>query len=263
MVYLIRAELRKAFLLGKAYIFAQIADVAFFVTGFLLMTGIFSVATDGSFGDGQLTALIGYYVWRTAGAVIRDNPGSIGNDAKWGTLEQIWLSNNSLLKILFARNISIVLSTTLRASVIAFFIMFILDINPQIAISELPGLIVIYLFTLISPFGLALMFTGYQLVFQRSSAFSGPLATAMLFLTGALVPFESNQLLYTISRILPLGVGIDLMRELVDGLGLIELLTSIDFVILLTNSVVYLSLGIFVISRAKAAALAKGSLAHY
>src|SRR5690606_19261742 len=128
----------------------------------------------------------------------------------------------------------------------------------------LPGVIFVYLVTMLSPFGVALILAGLQLVYKRVEALAFPLATILLFLTGALSPLDSTPSLFLLSRYLPIGIGVDLLRDLVvEGMPFSTLVRQPAFLGLFVNSAVYLSVGWFVMAWANRKVLEHGSLAHY
>lgn len=262
---LIRTELRKSLLFSKSYPVQYVADHFFFVIGFLIMAGLFNVATGGAYtSQAQLSSLIGYLTWRVAAGIIRGIVGSVSNDAQWGTLEQIWLSGSRPMSVIFARVVALVAFFTVRILIIALFIVPVLRIPISFPLHTLPGALFLYLLTLISPFGVALILTGLQLVYKNVEALAFPLATILLFLTGALSPLDGIPVLYTLSRFLPISIGVDLLRDLlVDGESLSTIVLQPAFLGLLLNSAVYLGVGRLVINWAKGKVLAQGSLAHY
>jgi ABC-2 type transport system permease protein len=262
---LIRIEVRREWLLSKSYWVELVADQVFFVLGFLILTGLFEVATQGQYTEAaQMAALVGYLVWRVAGGCMVDVTHSVEEDAQWGTLEQVWLSGVKLVKVLLARSYSFILYYSLRAMVIAIIIGLVLRLSLTFTAADVPGAILLYGLTLISPLGLAFLLSGLHLAFKNISAITQPLATILLFLTGALTPLDGIPVLYPLSRILPLSIGIDLLRDLlVEGVPLSQILASWSFVALLINSAFYLSAGLLVLSWARQKALADGSLAHY
>ena len=265
MLNLMQIEFRKLILLGKSYFVQYIADHFFFVIGFLIMTGLFNVATDGAYTDkAQLSSLLGYLIWRVAAGIIRGIVGVMSADAQWGTLEQIWLTGSHPLSILFARVSSLVVFFTIRVFIIAIFIIPILQIPVRFPFHVFPGAILLYLLTLVSPFGVSLVLTGLQLVYKNVNALAFPLATILLFLTGALAPLNNIPTLYTMSRFLPISIGVDLLRDLlVEGESFYFIISQPAFLGLLLNSAIYLGIGLFIINWANKKVLSHGSLAHY
>jgi ABC-2 type transport system permease protein len=265
MFKLVQVELRRQMLLARSYIVSHTADHFFFVIGFLILAGLFNMATDGAYrGGAPLISLIGYVTWRVAAAILRDLVRAFAHDAQWGTLEQIWLTGSHPVSVILARAVALVLFYTVRILLIALFIIVILQIPIHFPLHILPGAALLYLLTLAAPLGLALILIGMQLVFKNVEALAFPLATILLFLTGALSPLADIPVLYTVSRFLPIAIGVDLLRELlVHGLPLRAVVFQPAFLALLLNSAIYLALGGLVMNWARTKVLAHGSLAHY
>jgi ABC-type multidrug transport system permease subunit len=128
--------------------------------------------------------------------------------------------------------------------------------------SSWAGAFLVFSLTLTGAFGLVFIITGLHLMYKNVSTITYALATSLLFLTGAIVSFEGIPILYIFSRFLPLSAGIDLLRDLLIA-GQSPPMLSQDFLMLLGNTAVYLTLGWFVLSWAQKRALLDGSLAHY
>ena len=265
MINLFRIEMRREWLLSKSYWLELVADQVFFILGFLILMGLFEVATGGQYtAEAKLASLIGYLVWRVAAGCMAEVTASVANDAQWGTLEQVWLSGATPAAVLFARGCALVLYYTLRSLIMGVIILLILRIPLTFTLPDVLGGILLYLLTLISPFGVALILSGLHLAFKNVSAITQPLATVLLFLTGAVAPLVGLPVLYVISRFLPLSIGIDLLRDLlIDGVPFTNILTSGPFVALLINSGLYLGAGLLTLHWSRRKALDDGSLAHY
>lgn len=167
----------------------------------------------------------------------------------------------SPLRLLFARNVALVIYYTLRVLFIGGVIMLLLRM-PLPALS--PGAILVYLLVFVSPFGLALTIAGLHLVYKNVDAITYPLTTILLFLTGALAPLDNVPALYALSRFLPLSAGVDVLREmLVQRETMLSVVAAPAFSQLLLNSAIYLAIGLLVFNWAHKRALADGSLAHY
>lgn len=264
---LIKAELRKLLVLARSYYVEYIADHFFFVIGFLVMAGLFDVATDGAFrGRAQFSSLLGYLVWRVAASVIRELAENVARDGTWGILEQVWLTGAGFFQVITARLAAIILFLTLRVIIIALFIIPILRIPVDVPWSAWPAALVFYLMTLLSPFGVALAMIGLQLVYKNISALAFPLATVLLFLTGALVPLSptATPWIYALSRFLPISSGIDLLRLLlIQEKPLLGVLASPLMPELLLNTTVYLGAGLLIFRWGQKKVLEEGTLAHY
>jgi ABC-type polysaccharide/polyol phosphate export permease len=109
-----------------------------------------------------------------------------------------------------------------------------------------------------------LVLSGLHLAFKNVNAITQPLATVLLFLTGAVVPLTGLPVLYLVSRFLPLSIGVELLRDLlVENVAFTSILVSWSFVALLINSGLYLGAGLLTLHWARQKALDDGSLAHY
>lgn len=262
---LFRVELRREWLLSKSYRLELIADQVFFILGFLILMGLFEVATGGQYtAEAKMASLIGYLVWRVAGGLMAELSASVADDAQWGTLEQVWLSGLPVAAILFARSCVLALYYTVRSLIMGVIILLIMRIPLTFTLVDMPGAVLLYGLTLVSPFGLALVLSGLHLAFKNVSAITQPLATVLLFLTGAVVPLAGLPILYIVSRFLPLSIGVELLRDLlVGGVPFAAILGSGPFVALLINSGLYLGGGLLTLNWARQKALDDGSLAHY
>jgi len=262
---LFRVEFRREWLLSKSYQMELVADQLFFILGFLILIGLFEVATNGQYtAEAKMASLIGYLVWRVAGGLMAELSASVANDAQWGTLEQVWLSGLSLAEILFVRSCVLVFYYTVRSLIMGVIILLILRIPLTFTLADIPGAVLLYGLTLVSPFGLALILSGLHLAFKNVSAITQPLATVLLFLTGAVAPLAGLPILFIVSRFLPLSIGIELLRDLlIGGVPFATILGSGPFVALLINSGLYLGAGLLTYHWARQKALDDGSLAHY
>jgi len=260
-VNLVYIEFRKHLFMAKSYLMQLIVDQLFFVIGFLMLTGVFELATNQAYDtEAQLTSLLGFLTWRVAAGCMVDLSGSIVEEAEWGTLEQVWLSKTSPFFILLARSVILVFYYTLRILIMAAVILPIL----QIPLSWSSGAVFIYLGTLISPIGLALALAGLHLVYKNIESIIFPIATVFLFLTGALTPLQNTTTLYSISRFLPLSSGIDLLRiMIIENKTILSVVLMPDFLFFVVNTIFYLGLGTFVFYWAQKQALIDGSLSHY
>ena len=254
-------ELRKTGQIAKSYIVEVVADQLFFIVGFLILTAVFALATEGSYSkSAQLASLIGYFTWRVAGGAIMGVVKSLADDAQWGTLEQVWLSGRDYGSVLFMRAAVSVLYYTVRVLVIGGVILLIL----KLPLSLPPGTGLVYLLTLSSAVGLAFVIASLHLVYKKVEAIAFPLATMLLFMTGALSSVQGIPLLFQLSRLLPLSIGIDLLRALVvEQRPFLDLIPTPAFIGLLFNAALYMGVGWYSFRWAKQRTLIDGTLAHY
>lgn len=262
MIRLTLGEIRKTFLIAKSYTVDFIADQAMFIVLFLFVTGVFEVSTDWRYSKAAtLASMIGWIVWRAGAGCMDELNRTISDDAKWGTLEQVWLaSRHKPGQVLAARSVALVIYYSLYAVIMAVVLMLVLGLQSQIRM----GALLIYLLTLLGPIGLAFAIAGLNLVYKNVTSLSYIMGTIILFLSGAITPIERPIELFIISRILPFGIGIDLLRSmLVEGQSLLAVLTTTSFAGLIVQVVCYLGVGWLVLRWARAKAKTDALLAHY
>ncbi|MFZ1397475.1 MAG: ABC transporter permease [Candidatus Promineifilaceae bacterium] len=259
--HLILAEWHKQWRIARSYWVTLLADQLFFILGFLIVAGLFDLISEGNFdGWARLSALIGYLTWRVAGGCMVEISGSVAVDARYGTLEQIWLSHYPAATILFARGIALIFFYTLRTLGMALIIMPLL----QIPLPFVPAVLPIYLLTMLGVQGISFGLASLHLVYKNVSPIVMPLGTILLFLTGALVPLDGIPILYPLSQFLPLSGGIELMRAIaVDNATLAQIMSRPQFGWFLLNTVGYVIAGLLLLRWAHKRAVTEGALAHY
>jgi ABC-2 type transport system permease protein len=255
-------ELRRTFVMAWSYRLDLVGDQVLFILGFLFVTGLFEVTTDGRYSpEATLASMIGWLTWRVAAGCMVDTTRAIATDAQTGTLEHLWLSGARPSAILSARSLTLVVYYSLRALVMAAILVPLLRLPVRPDPAGWAAALIVYLMTLAGAFGLVLVIAGLHLLYKNVSTITYALATSLLFLSGAIVSFEGIPLLYAISRFLPLSAGIDLLRSLlIAGQPRPD---PADFALLILNSTVYLLAGLLTWSWAQKRALVDGSLAHY
>ena len=260
-IQLITAEWHKQWRIARSYWVTLLADQLFFILGFLIVAGLFDLISEGNFdGWARLSALIGYLTWRVAGGCMVEVSGSVAVDARYGTLEQIWLSHYPAATILFTRGVALILFYTLRTLGMALIIMPLL----HIPLPFVPAVLPVYLLTMLGVQGVSFGLASLQLIFKNVSPIVMPLATTLLFLTGALVPLDGIPILYPLSQFLPLSGGIELMRALaVDNATLAQIVSRPQFGWFLLNTTGYVIAGLLLLRWAQKRAVTEGTLAHY
>jgi ABC-2 type transport system permease protein len=258
---LLEAEVRRELKRAQAYYVDVLADQVLFTITFLFLSGIIHLLTEGNYTvETLLAALIGFVTWRVADGSILRIADSIAEDAKAGTLEQVYLSPHSPGLIILARSFAILLYHSIRGFLLAVILMMILRIPPAYT----PGVVLVFGLTQVGAFGVAYTISGFHLVYKNMSSITLAISTALLFLTGAVTPLDNAPLLYTLTRALPLTIGIELLREMLLGnMALITLLRQADLYWLLLNSAAYGLVGWTVLRWGQNTARRHGSLAHY
>jgi len=257
----LRAECRREFLHIQAYFLDFLADQVLFVAGFLLLTGLFQLVSQGEFtATKRLVSLTGFLTWRVADGILLHSVNGMARDARWGTLEQIWLSPVHPSLVLAVRIMAALLIYTLRAALIAAIVAPLLGIVLPVNLS----LAVVFLLTQAGVAGVALGLLGLHLTYKQVASVGLALSTALLFVTGALFPLEGIPWLTGFAQILPLGLGIQLLQEIAPApVSLVELVTFPAFHWLSVHTVVSCLIGVLLLRRGEHMARQRGQLAHY
>lgn len=258
---IIQVETRREWRRARAYLVEVLADQALFTLGFLLLSGLLRVVAGEAYDSGaRLASLVGFLTWRVADGCLLHLTQSLTEDAQWGTLEQLWLTTVSPHVILLARVLTIFLYFTGRALLIAAVVLPVLRLRPVFA----PGVLLIFMLAEIGAVGVAFLIAGLHLVYKNVASITLAFSTALLFLSGGLAPLDNAPILYGLSRVLPLTIGMNLLRQmLVEGVSLAALLGQGEFYWLLVNTAAYALIGWLVLEWGQRAARQRGSLAHY
>jgi len=256
-----RAEAKREMLHIRNYPLEFLADQLLFLLGFFLLSGLFQIVGDGAYtAQARLISLIGFLTWRVADGCLLRITTTLANDARWGTLEQIWLSQASPYLVLIARSSILFFSFLFRILLLAFVIIPVFQLQPSFP----PGVFIIFLLTEIGVIGVAFIIVGLHLVFKSVVSITMAFSTALLFVTGAFAPLTPGTFLFHLSRILPLGAGISLLQQLITGhLAFSALLKHPDLYWLIGTTIVYTLLGWITLEWGHQIARQNGSLSHY
>ncbi len=254
-------EIRRELKHIQAYRLEMLADQILFTLGFLLLSGLFQLVADGNYQkEAQLASLIGYAIWRVADGCILRVTGGLSDDAQTGTLEQIWLSAVPPQQVLLARGFAVLLYQSGRGALLLLVLAIVLGLLPKFS----PGAMLLFVLTQVGALGVAFAIAGLHLIYKNVSSLAMGISTALLFLTGALAPLESAPTLDRVSHLLPLTLGIKLLRQLVvEGLPFAVVYRQPDFYWFLLNTLCFGLLGWAIISWGQWVAQRDGSLAHY
>lgn len=254
-------EARRQYQLFRTYWLNVLASQVLFTFVFLLLAGLSNVVVGGQFDrQAQLTLLVGFLTWRITTGYMEGLVESISADARWGTLEQIWISGRSLSQLLIARTVVLFGYFSLRVLLIGVVVIPLLRLPLYWRLDVLP----IILLTFTNIVGIALLLLACQLVYKQIAFLANPIGFLLFFLTGAFFPFEQGSTLNLIGRFLPLTDGIHLLRVmLIHNTPLPSLYWTPTFWLFLLNTIVYLLLGYGALTWARQRTLQEGSLAHY
>ena len=161
----------------------------------------------------QLDSLLGFLVWYLCMKLLAAMPRMIEEEARVGTLENLFLSPWSLLQIVLLRTAVLALRYLVETAVLALLLTIILKLPlPLIPLSWL-----IIILTLVGTAGIGLALTGLALVYKSVGPVVTLFSNLALLISGALIPIHSIQIVFTVLKFtFPTVWGIELLRRTVE-----------------------------------------------
>lgn len=258
-IALLGAEFRRTARLARSYWLEYAADLVLYILGFLLLITVFRAASPSYGADGYLSTLIGYTTWKICAGILAEIARIASDEARTGTLEQLFVSSISPDRIFLSRSLGILLNHGIRGTIMAFILSAILGLLQPVSLLSLG----IFVLTLAGACGMGFALTGFALVYKRIGGGLHLLWQMLVFFTGALAPI-TNPVLGTFSKLLPLTWGIHALRQVfLDGATAIDLWQSGILIGLLVNTVFYVTTGAMLFTRGQSQARELGVLAHY
>lgn len=253
------AEFRRSLRLARSYWLEYVADLILYILGFLLLSAVFQAASPNYGRAGMLSTLIGYTTWKICASVLEDIARVASDEARTGTLEQLFLAGLAPGLVFAERSLGFVLSHTIRGFILAFVLAGLLGLLQPAS----PVAAALFILTLLGACGLGFALAGLTLVYKRIGGGLHLLWQMLVFFTGALAPI-THPMLGGFAKLLPLTWGISALRaNILDGVSSVELWQSGLWQGLLINTLIYLILGVVLFNWGERCARQQGVLAHY
>ncbi len=239
MLNLFLAECYKICTLELRYplnFFSGLIMLTLFFYGLLL--GAKHIAGVESFGTNLDAVLVGYATWMIALSGLNNMPTDIQNDARRGTLENLFLSYHNISHVFLARSIVGALIGIIFTGIVLALLLWLTERSVSLSFSvALPIATVI-----ISSVGLGFIAGGVALHAKQISQVLSIAQYPLLFLM--MTPFEKlQQELINMAVFLPIVPSAMTLREImVDG----KSISDSYFLIALINAAFYIFLGLFV-----------------
>ena len=196
---------------------------------------------------------IGFVVWMVCSEIVDQFPSHIINYSKSGVLEQIFLSS---IKGEYLIVINLMMSTLWHiVKAVVIFIVIVLFTKTPIFFDIM--IIPISILTIMSVMGIGFILIGFGLIYKIITSFNSLIS--YIFLGFALSPIKEIQHSY-IRNILPFVSGINDLKQIMltkTNIG------SIDFLILVVNSLSYFLLGFSIMCLCIKYSKKKGILGQY
>lgn len=261
MFSIILAEGYREFIYYRRYIFERLSSII--MLSFIFLGFVYSSASivDGRFFVDKIATsnkLIGFLVWFFALDAVGHLSSALREDLHIGILEQIALTNYSLIYNMLGRIIARFFITFFNAMLIFIFFNLFFDLRLSLPIMIIPVFIITYM----GLYGLGLFFAGLTLIFKRL----GPVTTItrfmLLIFTGAIIPNDFlPEFLRILSKFLPMTTGLAIIKDIIFNNGLSLNLSLI--ILLIANTSFYLFLGATIFLRFEKKARKLGTLGTY
>lgn len=258
--YLLKVSLEKTFKELKRYRFNTISRFLLFYVLFMAMfSGVKGFGTslglsNVEMGDNLEGFIVGYFLWTVMFISFVDIAYNIIDDANKGTLEQLNMSNIDLSQILVVRSLANLLINVLFSIVLLFVIMYSTDYWLEIKMFSTIVPIFIGIFSIL---GLGLICGGLALIFKKVQSL---LNLAQFFLIALVTGFPKSKI---VSGLIPFNAAAEKVHLTMTRGHTITDFSVLDYGIIIGNSILYFTIGLFVFNKCVKVAKKKGLLGQY
>ena len=183
-----------------------------------------------------------------------------------GTLEQIFMSRVSFIKVLFNRIVTQLVFDTIKG-IFVFALCVIAFKIPLDFLGQVNWLytLVIFFITLIGLYGIGYMVAGISLIYQKATSVAGACSNLLLFFTGIIISIDKLPIAFRgFSKTLPLYWGINSLKDLCNyDFRIMEVVFSNNFLYLLLSCAFWIVMGIIVFKICERKAKINGVLNQY
>ncbi|MFW5928473.1 MAG: hypothetical protein ACOCSL_04635 [Thermoplasmatota archaeon] len=247
-----RAVFKKYFIQLRRYWFNTASAVGGLLLLFVMV--FFGLRNFGANTETLQGTIIGFALWLFSISAYQGMSYSLLEEARNGTLEQLYLAPTSFRNITAYRVIS-----SFFYNLILFFIF--LSIMMAITgefLTIRPGVLVLLFFTIIAVYGLGYIIGGLSLIFKKVQATNQIFTFLFIFLL-VLPNITQGPIVYTV----PISWGNWLIGAMmIDGKSLLQLPIK-DILILIANSLAYVIAGTTLFTLFEKVAKNRGLLGHY
>lgn len=178
--------------------------------------------------------IVGFFLLTTVLSTFFSLSGMISSEAKYGTLEQLYVSPFQFSTIMVA---AVIANITVSVGIGTTNLIIVLFITNETLAIDLLTIVPILSLTLLHAIGLSLLFAGLALLYKRIQG----LFSIVQFLFLGVISFALSDAFWP--RLLPIGQGAAMLHQaMAKGVGLFEF-SPLDHAILIGTAGVYLSIG--------------------
>ena len=242
------------------YRFNTISEILYLYVLFLAMfLGIKSFGTD--FGISPIDMgknlegfVVGYFIWTIMVMTYSGIAYGLTNDAARGTLEQLNMSGIKLSTIVTVRSFSDLLINLIVSGALLFII--IITTNYRFEIKVISILLPIFI-GIFSILGIGLIFGGLALIFKKIQSL---LNIVQYSLIAFIMVSPENKVIYNLLPFRPAADAV--MISMRSGFSIVDF-SIYDYGIMIGNSALYFSIGLFIFNKCVKVAKMKGLLGQY
>lgn len=233
------AELQRSWIQLRRYaseVISGIVGTTVIFYGLFLSTQYIAGST-AQFGDRLDSIIVGYVLWALMLFILGDIAGGLQQEARTGTLEQLFLSPYGALRVFMTRAITSLLINLLINIGILLLIMLLTGSRLAFPPTLIPPLLTV----LMGAYGIAFAMGALALLLKQVQQLLSVFQFALLFLFTA--PVESwTGIAQTVGWCLPMTPGVGLLRDVMArGVGL----DRTSLLIALLNGSFYLAIGLY------------------
>jgi len=211
--------------------------------------------------DSTTSRLIGFIVWYLAVGVINESSVALSQEKQEGTLEQLYLTPFNIEFILVVRSLCWLVVSLGQVSILFALLIAVTGVwIPLLSVNVLFVLGVI----LIGIYGFGYFLAGLTLLYTKTASFSSLIQYVLLFFAGTLVPLQHLPYpIQILAKILPLSQGLNILRQVIVQGALLTSIPFIDLLILIVQSAIYFTFGLFFFYWANERGRERGIISHY
>ncbi|ERH13611.1 MAG: ABC-2 type transporter [halophilic archaeon J07HB67] len=248
----LRVTAQKRFALLRRYLLNTIVQMlAFGLTFGLVFFGgqqFAPTAIEDSLGG----LIVGFFVWTMAAQAYNRVSKQIETEAKWGTLEQLYMSPFGIERVVLANSLFFIVGSTGFGMVILAVMVSVSDTTLSVPLSVVP----LGFLTVFPVIGLGLALGGLSLIYKKVGAITGLM---QLFLVGFIsLPLQANPLVAAV----PLTVGTRAIETTMQA-GTVTAVSPTMLGILAVKFVAYLAIGFGGLHYLQRVARRRGVLGQY
>ncbi|MBV6627538.1 MAG: ABC transporter permease [Rivularia sp. (in: Bacteria)] len=257
MLKLFFAEFRCSWIEFRRYPIESISQIIITSAIFygLFLGAGYIVGSNLELGDRLDSIIIGYALWILVNFVMTNIAGKIQYEAQTGTLEQLFLSSYSAVKVFLMRGLAYLTLEILKIIVVLLIITTLTGSSLYFP----PVLVLPFISVLLGAYGLAFIIGSLALILKRVQQLIPLLLFPLLFLLNVPTETWAGKPLF-FAQLIPMTPGAGLLRDLMARGETLNLVTlSIAFV----NGTIYFAVGLLLFRFAEKEAKRKGILSGY